>query len=57
MTPLWLLTAFPLVRSDSGTRHHSRFWNDEYLAKEGIPVSHDIDFILNAGDEQPDYSS
>lgn len=43
--------------SDSGTRHHSRFWNDEYLAKEGIPVRHDIDFILNTGDDQPDYSS
>jgi hypothetical protein len=43
--------------SDSGTRHHSRFWNDEYLAKEGIPVRHDIDVILNTGDDQPDYSS
>ncbi len=43
--------------SDSGTRHHSRFWNDDYLEKEGIPVRHDIDFILNTADDQPDYSS
>ncbi|KAF7305910.1 PALP-domain-containing protein [Mycena chlorophos] len=26
------------VMCDSGARHYSKFWNDEYLQKEGIPV-------------------
>jgi cysteine synthase A len=35
-----------LLYSDSGTRHYSRFWNDEYLAREGITVSSSIQHIL-----------
>ncbi|KAF7321986.1 PALP-domain-containing protein [Mycena kentingensis (nom. inval.)] len=26
------------VMCDSGARHYSKFWNDEYLQKEGIPI-------------------
>ncbi|KAM0745956.1 PALP-domain-containing protein [Meredithblackwellia eburnea MCA 4105] len=39
-------TRIVTILCDSGTRHHSRFWNDEYLRKEGIPVSASIDSIL-----------
>ncbi|GAA6060743.1 hypothetical protein JCM10212_003787 [Sporobolomyces blumeae] len=34
------------ILCDSGNRHVSRFWNDDYLAREGIPVSSDISSIL-----------
>ncbi|KAM0789569.1 hypothetical protein ACM66B_000379 [Microbotryomycetes sp. NB124-2] len=34
------------ILCDSGTRHHSRFWNDEYLTKNGIDVKSNIDDIV-----------
>ncbi|ORY89706.1 tryptophan synthase beta subunit-like PLP-dependent enzyme, partial [Leucosporidium creatinivorum] len=34
------------ILCDSGSRHHSRFWNDEYLAREGIPLATTIDHII-----------
>ncbi|KAI0694994.1 PALP-domain-containing protein [Cerioporus squamosus] len=30
------------ILCDSGSRHYSKFWNDEYLAKANIPVDMDI---------------
>ncbi|KAL8280810.1 hypothetical protein RQP46_006814 [Phenoliferia psychrophenolica] len=35
------------ILCDSGTRHYSRFWNDEYLAAQGIEVSSSIQAILD----------
>ncbi|EJF65014.1 PALP-domain-containing protein [Dichomitus squalens LYAD-421 SS1] len=38
------------ILCDSGSRHYSKFWNDDYLAKANIPVDmHLVDRIL-AGD-------
>ncbi|GAA5992277.1 hypothetical protein JCM10908_000403 [Rhodotorula pacifica] len=34
------------ILCDSGARHVSRFWNDDYLEKAGIPVSSSIDFLF-----------
>lgn len=34
------------ILCDSGTRHYSRFWNDEYLAEQGIPITSSIKSIL-----------
>ncbi|GAA5876319.1 hypothetical protein JCM1840_003615 [Sporobolomyces johnsonii] len=34
------------ILCDSGARHVSRFWNDDYLAAESIPVSTSIDFLF-----------
>ncbi|GAA6056081.1 hypothetical protein JCM3770_001959 [Rhodotorula araucariae] len=50
------------ILCDSGARHASRFWNDEYLARAGIPLSTSIDFLyteaplrpVEDGDEAPD---
>lgn len=35
------------ILCDGGARHLSRFWNDEYLAANGIAVSDSIDEILH----------
>ncbi|BGP40994.1 Cysteine synthase 2 [Rhodotorula kratochvilovae] len=50
------------ILCDSGARHASRFWNDDYLARAGIPLSSSIDFLftepplraLEEGDDAPD---
>jgi cysteine synthase A len=39
------------ILCDSGTRHYSRFWNDEYLCKEGIPVTSSIEGLFNLDKE------
>ncbi|KAI0645861.1 PALP-domain-containing protein [Trametes meyenii] len=37
------------ILCDSGTRHYSKFWNDDYLAKANIPVDMGIiDRLINA---------
>ncbi|KAK4054148.1 Cysteine synthase 2 [Microbotryomycetes sp. JL201] len=41
-----ILTKEGFACSDSGSRHHSRFWNDEYLRDNGIAVKPTIDHIL-----------
>ncbi|GAA5905472.1 hypothetical protein JCM8208_004289 [Rhodotorula glutinis] len=33
------------ILCDSGARHASRFWNDDYLLRAGIPLSTSIDFL------------
>ncbi|GAA5946150.1 hypothetical protein JCM3775_006298 [Rhodotorula graminis] len=33
------------ILCDSGARHASRFWNDDYLARAGIPLSTSIEFL------------
>ncbi|GAA5842869.1 hypothetical protein JCM11251_005832 [Rhodosporidiobolus azoricus] len=49
------------ILCDSGARHVSRFWNDDYLESAGIPVSPSIDFLFTepvldggADDEEQD---
>jgi len=37
------------ILCDSGSRHYSKFWNDEYLQKASIPVSLQIVQDLLAG--------
>ncbi|GAA5859926.1 hypothetical protein JCM8547_004390 [Rhodosporidiobolus lusitaniae] len=34
------------ILCDSGARHTSRFWNDDYLLTASIPVSSSIDFLF-----------
>jgi cysteine synthase A len=36
------------ILCDSGSRHYSRFWNDEALGKRGIAISSDISAIVGA---------
>ncbi|GAA6042319.1 hypothetical protein JCM8097_003842 [Rhodosporidiobolus ruineniae] len=35
------------ILCDSGARHVSRFWNNDYLVKAGIPISSSIDFLFS----------
>ncbi|GHJ84045.1 hypothetical protein NliqN6_0447 [Naganishia liquefaciens] len=34
------------ILCDAGTRHQSKFWSDDYLQKNGIPISADISALL-----------
>jgi len=34
------------ILCDSGSRHYSKFWNDDYLREAGIPISSSIENIL-----------
>ncbi|BGP17134.1 hypothetical protein JCM10213_005244 [Rhodosporidiobolus nylandii] len=34
------------ILCDSGARHVSRFWNNDYLTAAGIPISSSIDFLF-----------
>uniref|UniRef100_A0A0K3CAU2 cysteine synthase n=1 Tax=Rhodotorula toruloides TaxID=5286 RepID=A0A0K3CAU2_RHOTO len=38
------------ILCDSGARHTSRFWNDDYLAAAGIPLPTSIDFLFTEPD-------
>ncbi|KAL7337641.1 tryptophan synthase beta subunit-like PLP-dependent enzyme [Rhodotorula toruloides] len=38
------------ILCDSGARHTSRFWNNDYLVAAGIPLSTSIDFLFSEPD-------